>query len=412
MMGQLDYASTDMADYYIRMLTHLRNHSDMLKTHENLLNLLNVTEEDLQMMFNTTQAIEAAAPCYCGGTLRKVVSSYRQIHGYFSLVVCVFGTIANILNILVLTRKELINSPINRILTGIAVADMLVMLEYIPFSTYMYVLLPPGVKHFSHSEAVYILVHMHFSQLMHTISISLTLTLALWRYLAIQFPHKTHTMCSDQRCTTAITMAFALPVLICIPSYLVFSVRETRVMEHQRVVTLYHLDLSDLAKQDNELLYTANFWLYAVVVKLLPCAVLTLVSYWLVSVLWQVNARKQRLRCDVFPAVAAPRVYKPEKRVDRTTKMLVAVLLLFLITEIPQGVLGLLSGILGRCFFKNCYHQLGELMDILALINGAINFILYCSMSRQFRDTFSKMFKPRILAKCAPHNTEVHSTYV
>lgn len=90
----------------------------------------------------------------------------------------------------------------------------------------------------------------------------------------------------------------------------------------------------------------------------------------------------------------------------------VAVLLLFLITEIPQGVLGLLSGILGRCFFKNCYHQLGELMDILALINGAINFILYCSMSRQFRDTFSKMFKPRILAKCAPPNTEVQSTYV
>lgn len=115
-----------------------------------------------------------------------MVATYRQIHGYASLVVCVFGTIANILNIFVLTRKELLNSPINRILTGIAVADMLVMLEYIPFATYMYVLLPPGVKHFSHAEAVFILIHMHFSQLMHTISICLTLTLALWRYLAIQ----------------------------------------------------------------------------------------------------------------------------------------------------------------------------------------------------------------------------------
>jgi len=30
---------------------------------------------------------------------------YRQIHGYLSLAVCVFGIIANVLNIIVLTRS-------------------------------------------------------------------------------------------------------------------------------------------------------------------------------------------------------------------------------------------------------------------------------------------------------------------
>ena len=34
----------------------------------------------------------------------------------------------------------------------------------------------------------------------------------------------------------------------------------------------------------------------------------------------------------------------------------------------------------------------GDLMDIIALINNAINFILYCSMSKQFRDTFLGLF--------------------
>lgn len=34
-------------------------------------------------------------------------------------------------------------------------------------------------------------------------------------------------------------------------------------------------------------------------------------------------------------------------------------------------------------------------MDILALINSAINFILYCVMSRQFRKTFRILFRPR-----------------
>jgi hypothetical protein len=86
-----------------------------------------------------------------------------------------------------------------------------------------------------------------------------------------------------------------------------------------------------------------------------------------------------------------------ERQTDRTTRMLLAVLLLFLLTEFPQGILGLLSVWFGDNFFKNCYQKLGEVMDILALINSAINFILYCAMSRQFRSTFSLLFRPSML---------------
>ena len=77
---------------------------------------------------------------------------------------------------------------------------------------------------------------------------------------------------------------------------------------------------------------------------------------------------------------------------DRTNRMLIAVLLLFLITEFPSGILVLLSGIIGDSFFTNVYSPLGELMDILALVNSSINFILYCSMSSIFRTTFINIF--------------------
>ena len=52
------------------------------------------------------------------------------------MLVCVFGTLFNLANILVLTHRDM-RSPVNMILTGIAVADFLVMLEYIPFTIYM-----------------------------------------------------------------------------------------------------------------------------------------------------------------------------------------------------------------------------------------------------------------------------------
>lgn len=41
-------------------------------------------------------------------------------------------------------------------------------------------------------------------------------------------------------------------------------------------------------------------------------------------------------------------------------------------------------------------------MDILALVNSAINFILYCLMSRQFRLTFTMLFRPKFLDKWLP----------
>ena len=53
--------------------------------------------------------------------------------------------------------------------------------------------------------------------------------------------------------------------------------------------------------------------------------------------------------------------------------------------------MSLLNGVLDH-FVNEIYGPLGDLMDILALINNGINFILYCTMSKQFRDTFIEIF--------------------
>lgn len=72
--------------------------------------------------------------------------------------------------------------------------------------------------------------------------------------------------------------------------------------------------------------------------------------------------------------------------------MLVAVLLLFLLAEFPSGILTLLSGILDEHYLQNVYAPLGEIIDMIALINSSVNFVLYCSMSSVFRETFLQLF--------------------
>ncbi|KAG5884777.1 hypothetical protein JTB14_031400 [Gonioctena quinquepunctata] len=153
---------------------------------------LNVTNEELQSVIGhkKNRSMMATRPedfgPDCGGTaLVELVSTYAEnYHIYCSVFVCVFGTVANILNIVVLTRKDMASAPINRILTALAIADMLLMIEYVPFAYYYHLELF-GKKDFPYYGAVFMLFHIHFTQILHTISICLTLTLAVWRFLAI-----------------------------------------------------------------------------------------------------------------------------------------------------------------------------------------------------------------------------------
>lgn len=349
----------------------------------------------------------------CNGLIKDISDVYRDYHGYLSLVVCVFGTFANLLNIVVLTRKDMSCFPVNRILAGLAVADMFVMVEYIPFSFYYSIILPKK-REYPYQYAVYILFHGNFSQVLHTISMCLTLTLAIWRYIAIRYPEKSQTLCTNYRCTVSICVSYILPMFLCCPSYLLTEIATSVVEENGKNYTLYHVHLSKFAK-NNQTYYLFCLWTYSVIIKWLPCLILTIISYWLIRTLCQAAKRKQVLRgYNTCPTeMADRRAFKTERRTERTTRMLVAVLLLFLLTEAPQAILVLMSAVRGTEFFLKCYHVNGEFMDILALINGAINFILYCCMSRQFRQTFGQLFKPKILANWPPQSqTELQSTYV
>ena len=63
-----------------------------------------------------------------------------EYHGHLAMAVCILGILFNLANILVLTHRDMRLNPINMILTGIAIADCLVMIEYIPFTIHMYLL--------------------------------------------------------------------------------------------------------------------------------------------------------------------------------------------------------------------------------------------------------------------------------
>jgi len=158
---------------------------------------------------------------------------YSGIHGYAAIVVCAFGVVANMANIVVLTRRSMITSA-NIILTWLAAADLLTMACFLPFGGHFYIARGyiPEVP-FPATQSVwwirYFVFYINFSVVCHTVAVWLTITLAIFRYLCICCPTMATTLCSLHRAKISVLVVYVSSVVICLPNYMVsrltFSLR-------------------------------------------------------------------------------------------------------------------------------------------------------------------------------------------
>lgn len=321
--------------------------------------------------------------------LQTLKNRYAQVHGYLSVAVCLFGIITNIANIVVLNKKHMRTST-NLILLWLAVADLSTMVEYVPFALRFYVFKHPEMEfqeNQSYSWMCYLLFHADFSITMHSMAIWLTIMLAFFRYLYIYFPHKGNMYCSIKNAKITIFVIYVSAVLVCIPNYISnYWTSSTQVIGGKNVTVYNFAQRRDVDKRF-VIVFEFNYWIQSIFIKLVPCSLLTLLTIVLISALHKAHKRHVQLKSQGM------RKDDAEKHDEhfRTTAMLLAVVILFLITELPQGILTLLM-IFMDALHKELYNPLGDLLDIVALLNNAINFVLYCSMSQQFRTTFVLTF--------------------
>ncbi|KAL3863449.1 hypothetical protein ACJMK2_005203 [Sinanodonta woodiana] len=317
---------------------------------------------------------------------------YAKVHGYISVCVCAFGILANIANIVILTRKNMVSST-NVILTWLAVADLFTMLDYFPFAMHFYILKEQDLN-FPETRGygwmVYLLFHANFSIVCHTVAIWLTIVLATFRFIYIWFPAKGGTYCTVQRAMHISSICVVTTVCLCIPNFVI-----NNMAPYQK-----NMDNSSSNPTEPDIVYklhyrsggvynvidTMNKMIQAIIFKIIPCCLLTILTVLLITAMHKAYKKRMALKNQ-----GKRKESDKHGENNRTTGMLLAVVVLFLITELPQGILTILALVMDT-FFMDVYMPLGDLLDIMALCNNAINFVLYCSMSRQFRETFIKVF--------------------
>ncbi|CAG9533382.1 unnamed protein product [Cercopithifilaria johnstoni] len=351
-------------------------------------------------------------------TLSAFHVAYGFIHPYIAAVLCFTGTILNVMTVVVLTRPSMI-SPVNVLLSSIALCDVLVMASYLIFVTHFLIsaanrCLPTD---YSYSWTIFTLIHAHASVILHSTSIWLTVFLAQIRVLTIRrstlHPSTTVTI----RFTVLLSLAICFIMsLFNLPNFLTFKVVRTSselflpcLVKYSNNSSLlltidnksddddYSNQSSDysqyvddenpvymlVASQGNCMKLKLAFWLNGILFKVVPCLLLTVSIIVLLKLISDLSHQRQTLA----------QVMKRKVPKDHTTPMLVAVLSIFLITELPQGVMNVLTGIFtGDTFHQKVYLLLGDFMDFLSLVNSAVNFLIYCIMNKRFRVTFLQLF--------------------
>jgi hypothetical protein len=213
----------------------------------------------------------------------------------------------------------------------------------------------------------------------------LTVSLAVFRYIFVCHHVLAQTCCSLARAKITILIVLLATIVTCVPNIFLYKVIALKELPNENFTSGYWVLDSDFVLE-HEHYKTIIFWLYGVVIKVAPCILLTIVSALIVLAMHRAGKRRQRL---LAHSNRQPENESSEH--NRTTIMLITVVLFFVITEFPQGILAMISGIDDK-FFTDVYSNLGDVMDLLVLLNSAVNFVLYCIMSQQFRDTFTNLF--------------------
>ncbi|KRX23026.1 FMRFamide receptor [Trichinella nelsoni] len=345
----------------------------------------------------TDRAAEDAA--WVSSGLIAFTNSYGFIHAYLSPIICCIGILANIATIVVLTRPAM-RTSVNVILAAMAACHATTMLTYLIFTLRTNLTnkcyFPVYDTYF---WLVFVVMHADLSVTLHSVSLWLTVDLAIVRYLVLRRPQAA-TVANAPR--TGIWIMLVTVVAVCACCFLNFlrnsigarpapeSLCPPAAVAHLANQTVYEIKPPSWYTAEMEAI---NLWTVGIVLKVLPCILLSIFIALLIHIL--IDTRRRQIRLSKKANIATG---------DRTTALLLLIVFVFWLTQIPQGIMTIANAFDQAIF--DIYLALGDFWDLLSLVNSCVSFPAYCIMSQMFRHEFMTVFG---LKRCFKTNSQLSS---
>lgn len=295
------------------------------------------------------------------------------------------GVTGNVVSIAVLTHKSMKTST-NCYLTALAIFDILYLVTSLTLS----------LKHYEEigEQKIYQYFYLYSRVLVDiwsNVSVCLTVTFTLERYVGVCHPIKGRAVCTLKR-ARIITCCVVLFVMVATsPEFLESEVFEME-SKNNKNLTISKIITTEIGKSRA---YTVFYhWFIVAMFTFIPLAALLGFNIILIRSVCKANRIRRRM---TYVAVNRPgEAHSGEQ--TKITCMLISVAFVFIICQLPTATMICyntyleLSGTELTGTEKNYRIIAGNVSNILISLNAAVNFILYSVMSTKFRKVFLRLF--------------------
>ncbi|RLU21914.1 hypothetical protein DMN91_006293 [Ooceraea biroi] len=273
-------------------------------------------------------------PLECNQEINTNNLSDFIIYGVFVNLIGLFGIIGNTISMIILSRPQM-KSSINYLLTGLA--------------RYLFPL----------------------SCIAQVVTVYLTLTVTLERYIAVCHPLQAKSFCTYGRAQVAVLVIVIFAFVYNLPKFWEIEVYTERHWKYN--VTVYCIFPTEM--RSNQFYITVYIhWMYFFVYYMFPFIALMIFNMAIYRRVRKANRDLQQLS-------------RHQRREIGLATMLLCVVIVFLICNI----LPLVSNI-HETFIEDPPHWMVQLGNLLVTINSSINFIIYVIFGRKFKRIFLKLF--------------------
>ncbi|XP_040168561.1 sex peptide receptor isoform X2 [Anopheles arabiensis] len=328
---------------------------------------------------------------YLNVSCETILNYSIPLYGYCIPLLLLVTLTANSLIIIILNKRSMA-SPTNCILMAMALCDMFTLLFPAPGLIYMYTF-GNHYKPLSPLIACYVWNALNeiLPAMCHTASVWLTLALALQRYIYVCHA-PARNWCTIPRVKKCIAYICATAFLHQSSRFFDKSYTLITIMWNGQMTNVCHVETANWIHKytSEDFYYTFYFSFRILFVHLTPCASLVALNVFLFRAMKQAQKKRERLFKD-----NKKRECKRIRDSNCTTLMLIVVVTVFLVVEIPLGVITALH-IISSLIYEFLDYYVANLFILFAnfflIVSYPINFAIYCGMSRQFRETFKGIF--------------------